>query len=70
MTMKGKEYEKELHRLQVDLCKLQEWVKYKGLRVIIVFERARCCRQGRYGQGTHRAGQPADLSRRRPACAL
>jgi polyphosphate kinase 2 len=38
MTMKGKEYEKELRRLQVDLCKLQEWVKYKGLRIIIVFE--------------------------------
>jgi polyphosphate kinase len=38
MTMKRKEYEKELHHLQVGLCKLQEWVKYKGLRVIIVFE--------------------------------
>ncbi len=33
-----KEYEKELERLQVELCKLQEWVKHKGLRVIIVFE--------------------------------
>jgi polyphosphate kinase 2 len=38
MTMKRKEYEKELHHLQVGLCKLQEWVKYKGLRVILVFE--------------------------------
>jgi polyphosphate kinase len=38
MTMKRKEYEKELQRLQVGLCKLQEWVKYKGLRIIIVFE--------------------------------
>ena len=36
--MKRKLYEKELHRLQVQLCKLQDWVKYKGLRVIIVFE--------------------------------
>jgi len=36
--MKGKEYTKELQRLQVGLCRLQEWVKYKGLRVIIVFE--------------------------------
>jgi polyphosphate kinase 2 len=36
--MKGKDYEKELRRLQVGLCKLQEWVKHKGLRVIIVFE--------------------------------
>src|SRR3954447_15658801 len=36
--MGNKEYEKELHKLQVQLCKLQEWVKYKGLRVILVFE--------------------------------
>ena len=36
--LKGKEYEKELRKLQTELCKLQEWVKQKGLRVIIVFE--------------------------------
>jgi polyphosphate kinase 2 len=36
--MKRKAYEKELHKLQVELCHLQEWVKYKGLRAIIVFE--------------------------------
>jgi polyphosphate kinase 2 len=36
--LKRKEYEKELRRLQADLCKLQEWVKHQGLRVIIVFE--------------------------------
>jgi polyphosphate kinase 2 len=36
--MKRKAYEKELERLQAELCLLQEWVKYKGLRVIIVFE--------------------------------
>ena len=36
--MSRKEYEKELKRLQVELCKLQEWVKYKGLRMIVVFE--------------------------------
>src|SRR5271169_4426977 len=33
-----KEYTKELRRLQAELCKLQDWVKYKGLRVIVVFE--------------------------------
>ena len=33
-----KSYEKELRRLQGELCKLQDWVKYKGLRVIVVFE--------------------------------
>src|SRR5215470_6054302 len=36
--MERKDYEKELQRLQAELCILQEWVKYKGLRVIIVFE--------------------------------
>jgi polyphosphate kinase len=36
--MKRKEYEKELERLQVQLCNLQEWVKAQKLRVIIVFE--------------------------------
>jgi polyphosphate kinase 2 len=36
--MGRKEYEKEMQRLQVQLCKLQDWVKYKGLRVILVFE--------------------------------
>jgi polyphosphate kinase 2 len=36
--LKRKEYEKELRRLQAELCHLQAWVKHKGLRVIIVFE--------------------------------
>ena len=36
--MKAKTYEKELRELQGQLCDLQEWVKHKGLRVIIVFE--------------------------------
>jgi polyphosphate kinase 2 len=36
--MKRKEYEKELRKLQTELCKLQEWVKHAGLRVIVVFE--------------------------------
>jgi polyphosphate kinase 2 len=36
--LKRKSYEKELRRLQIELCKLQEWVKYTGLRVIILFE--------------------------------
>src|SRR6476659_4295269 len=36
--MKRKDYEKELLRLQAQLCLLQDWVKHKGLRLIIVFE--------------------------------
>jgi polyphosphate kinase 2 len=37
-SLKRKKYEKELRRLQGELCRLQAWVKYKGLRVIVVFE--------------------------------
>jgi len=37
-SLKRKRYEKEMRRLQAELCKLQDWVKYKGLRVIVVFE--------------------------------
>src|SRR5512141_1688720 len=33
-----KQYEKELRKLQTELCHLQEWVRIKGLRVIVVFE--------------------------------
>ena len=36
--LKKKDYERDLRKLQVELCRLQEWVKYKGLRVIIAFE--------------------------------
>jgi polyphosphate kinase 2 len=38
VAMGRKEYEKELRKLQVQLCKLQDWVKHKGLRIILVFE--------------------------------
>jgi polyphosphate kinase len=36
--MKRKEYEKELRKLQVELCHLQDWMKAEGGRVIVVFE--------------------------------
>ncbi len=36
--LKRKDYENELRRLQEELCGLQEWVKHKGLRVVVVFE--------------------------------
>jgi len=36
--MKRKEYEKELRKLQVQLCHLQDWVRQEKLRVIIIFE--------------------------------
>nr|CRH07783.1 putative Polyphosphate kinase 2 [Candidatus Magnetococcus massalia] len=31
-------YEKELVNLQIELVKLQEWVKAKGLKVVVIFE--------------------------------
>jgi len=36
--MKTKKYMTELRKLQVELCHLQQWVKEKGLRVVIVLE--------------------------------
>ncbi len=34
----GNIYEEELAKLQVELVRLQEWIKYKGLRVVVLFE--------------------------------
>jgi polyphosphate kinase 2 len=36
--LKRKEYEKKLRELQTKLCSLQDWVKQKGERIIVVFE--------------------------------
>ena len=36
--LNNKSYEKELGKLHVELVKLQEWVRFKGLKVCIVFE--------------------------------
>jgi polyphosphate kinase len=36
--MKRKLYEKELQKLQVELCYLQDWAKTTGARIIILFE--------------------------------
>lgn len=36
--LKNKAYLKELRKLQGKLCQLQDWVRHKGLRVIVVFE--------------------------------
>ena len=36
--LKRKEYEKELRKLQAELCHLQAWVKHKDLRIIVLFE--------------------------------
>jgi polyphosphate kinase len=36
--IKNKLYEKELARLQIELVKLQGWIKAKGLKVVVIFE--------------------------------
>ena len=36
--MSGKEFEKELAKLQVELTRMQTWVKDKGARIIVIFE--------------------------------
>src|SRR5438876_10995458 len=36
--LKRKAYEKEMRRLQAELCYLQAWVKHKGLRIMVIFE--------------------------------
>ena len=33
-----KTYEKELARLQMELIKLQEWIRFKNLKVVVIFE--------------------------------
>ncbi|HTX42549.1 MAG TPA: polyphosphate kinase 2 [Acidobacteriaceae bacterium] len=37
-SRKSFDYEKELRRLQIELVKLQEWIRHKGLRVVVLFE--------------------------------
>ena len=36
--LSSKVYEEELRKLQIELVKLQEWIKHKGLRVVVIFE--------------------------------
>jgi polyphosphate kinase len=38
MKLKRKDFEEELNKLHVELVKLQEWVKHKGLKVVVIFE--------------------------------
>ena len=36
--MSRKVFDRELEKVQIELCRLQEWVVQKGLRVVVVFE--------------------------------
>jgi polyphosphate kinase len=37
-TLSRKQYEKELRRLQGEMVELEDWVRYRGLRVVVIFE--------------------------------
>ena len=36
--IRNKVYLKELARMQIELVKLQQWIKHKGLKVVVIFE--------------------------------
>src|SRR3989442_4606767 len=38
VTLTKKDYEKELRKLQVELLQLEEWIRHRGLRVVVIFE--------------------------------
>src|SRR5258705_3386155 len=57
--MKRKVYEKELEKLQVQLCHLQAWVKANKLRVIVLFEGRDAAGKGRHDQGNYRESKSA-----------
>jgi hypothetical protein len=61
--MKRKAYERKLQKLQLELCRLQDWVKETGERIIILFEGSRRSGQAWNDQGDYRARQPESFSR-------
>src|SRR2546427_1014165 len=38
VTIGRKEYEKELRRLQVELVQIEEWIRNRNLRIVVLFE--------------------------------
>src|ERR1700735_3744497 len=72
-----KEFDEALARLQVELVKLQEWVKFKGLKIVIVFEGRDAAGKGGVSSDLPSASvpgysgswrSPRRLSARRPRC--
>ena len=47
-------YDDELRRLQIELVKLQEWIRQKGLKLVVLFRRAGCSGERRSDQEDHR----------------
>jgi len=38
IRLTGKEYDKELERLQIELLYMQEWIQHEGERLVVIFE--------------------------------
>ena len=68
--IKRKEYEKQLRKLQVELCALQDWVKHEGLRVVVVFEGRDAAGKGGTIKAITERVSPACVPRRRAAGAV
>ena len=62
-------YEAELARLQLELVKLQEYIKEAGLRVVVVFEGRDAAGKGGAIKRIHEASEPARVPYRRAASA-
>ena len=63
--LKRKEYEARKAELQIELLKLQAWVRDTGQRIVSLVRGPRCRGQGRHHQALHGAPQPAAGARRR-----
>ena len=62
-----KDYEREMDRLQVELVKLQDWVKATKARIVILFEGRDAAGKGGVITAHHRTRQPASISCSRDA---
>ena len=49
-------YENEIEQLHVELVHLQEWVRDKGLKIVVLFEGRDAAGKGGRDQTDHRAG--------------
>ena len=66
--LKRKAYERELARLQVELVKLQEWIRAQGAESGGDLRGARCRRERRRDQTHHRTAEPARVPGRGAGC--
>ena len=57
--MPRKDYERQKADLQVELLKLQQWIRESGKRVIILFEGRDAAGKGGHDQAIHGTSQPA-----------